>query len=139
MQDFDEGDKISSRSTGLNSRLSRSLEATHFLFPNSEVEFLLTAEQQVDLLREIDLAQESSLQPDSKWSQRRGGILRSLGSSSYKRSKKRFKTLFNVMSMNGCNKSEAEEESERRRGVGKRSYWTGEEGKNSEKNQRQSF
>ena len=63
---------------------------------------MLTTEQQVDLLREIDLAQESSLQPDSKWSQRRGGILRSLGSSSYKRSKKRFKTLFNVMSINAA-------------------------------------
>ena len=82
---------MSSCNNGIYSRLFRSLEDNHFLFPNSEVEFLLTAEQQVDLLREIDLAQESSLQPDSKWSQRRGGILRSLGSSSYKRSKKRLK------------------------------------------------
>ena len=117
LHDFDEGGSMSSRSTGLNSRLSRSLEDTHFLFPNSEVEFLLTAEQQVDLLREIDLAQESSLQPDSKWSQRRGGILRSLGSSSYKRSKKRLKTLFNVMSINGAiNRRQKKKRTKARRG-----------------------
>ena len=87
LHDFDEGGLISSCNNGIYSRLFRSLEDNLFLFPNSEVEFLLTAEQQVDLLCEIDLAQESSLQPDSKWSQRRGGILRSLGSSSYKRSR----------------------------------------------------
>ena len=51
--------------------LSRALQQNKFIFPNSTEPFLLTREQQIELLNEINLAKKTSFMTDSKWSKLR--------------------------------------------------------------------
>ena len=86
--------------------LSRALQRNKFIFPNSTEPFLLSREQQIELLNEIKLARKSFSMTDSKWSKLRDRQFRLLVKDG---KKKHALKLMKVMGKNNVTNSRHEQ------------------------------